>query len=978
MVTEDGGVPGAFSSSLVGDEATIVLPPQQPPPAGTPPGLSPGSPGRRRRFVALVVLLLAAAGAVTYLTVGSDTAEPTAATSPSSADESEPAVVGDAVAESSQPAASRGVEFVESDVGSVPVSVSSDADGVFTVTVFGTDYVLPGPPSGVRGALLPGEVSALTYDFEASTFVAGNSPAGPFDPSIRQAAGDYEIAWVSPGAASASAPEVEEATRSAAAASGVHIGVVCDGALDAEELLACAERVAGSDADAVILGDVPGELAAPALGVFDEAGLPVVTFDVWHPNAVFVGANAYESGAVAGVNAGRHALDAWGCAGVHVLLGDAVNLSGRDNLDLALTGFADGVRAVCGADVPVSRIETTSDIAGPTAEWLAANPTVERVVATSVTDDLTVDMSRALQDAGRSGIVAAPNAGPAGAARLSEGPPSEIRYLGAATTLPDTYGTTAVAALIDILEGRPVPQEIHTDHTWLNHTNIDQHTNPQNPPNPNPDTPPNPTPQSTGGFTAVTAGWGHSCGLRTDGAIVCWGQNNRGQARAPAGAFSAVSAGDGHSCGLRTDNTMTCWGYNYWGQADAPAGAFTAVTAGWDHSCGLRANNTITCWGWNDDGEADAPAGAFTAVTAGAGHSCGLRTNNAVTCWGFNWFGEADAPAGAFSAVSAGRAHSCGLRTDNTITCWGNNENGEADPPAGAFTAVTVGADHSCGLRTDGAVVCWGEESYGRTDPPAGAFTAVSSGGGYSCGLRAGGAIVCWGNNNYGQVDVPAVAPAGAFTAVPPPPTPPDGPNYTPYAPDDYGSEPCAPAEGVSEPVLEFAGAPMACVDTSVPHTAVFDTSRGVVRVALDVTNTPGTVNSFVNLARFGYHDDTLIHRSDPSIGILQGGSPHTNSATDPGPGYTLWDEGTGFTYRPGQLVMARRGEPNSAGAQYFFTVTPDAGLLDGQGTYVVFGHVLEGLGVLEDILDSHMNDPESRLGGAPDPPVVVNSVTIK
>lgn len=204
------------------------------------------------------------------------------------------------------------------------------------------------------------------------------------------------------------------------------------------------------------------------------------------------------------------------------------------------------------------------------------------------------------------------------------------------------------------------------------------------------------------------------------------------------------------------------------------------------------------------------------------------------------------------------------------------------------------------------------------------------------------------------------------------------GPDYTPYAADDFGTEECAPPEGVPEPVLDFGGAPMLCIDTSVPHTAVFDTSRGVVRVALDVTNTPGTVNSFVNLARSGYYDGTLVHRSAPSIGILQGGSPHTNSASDPGPGYTLWDEGTGFTYRPGQLVMARRNEPNSAGAQYFFTVTADAGLLDGQGTYVVFGEVIEGLDVLSDILDSHVDIPDNPLGGAPDPPVTVNSVTIE
>ena len=218
----------------------------------------------------------------------------------------------------------------------------------------------------------------------------------------------------------------------------------------------------------------------------------------------------------------------------------------------------------------------------------------------------------------------------------------------------------------------------------------------------------------------------------------------------------------------------------------------------------------------------------------------------------------------------------------------------------------------------------------------------------------------------------------GEEAAATPEAAPGDGPDYVSYTAEDYGSGPCAPAEGVAEPVLDFEGAPMQCIDTSVPHTAVFDTSRGVVRVALDVANTPGTVNSFVNLARFGYYDDTLVHRSAPSIGILQGGSPHTNSAADPGPGYTLWDEGTGFTYRPGQLVMARRNEPNSAGAQYFFTVTEDAGLLDGQGTYVVFGEVIEGLDVLGDILASHVDEPDNPLGGAPDPPVVVDAVTVE
>src|SRR5881628_599235 len=41
------------------------------------------------------------------------------------------------------------------------------------------------------------------------------------------------------------------------------------------------------------------------------------------------------------------------------------------------------------------------------------------------------------------------------------------------------------------------------------------------------------------------------------------------------GTVSQVSAGGYHSCALRTDGTVACWGLNRYGQATAPAGVFT-------------------------------------------------------------------------------------------------------------------------------------------------------------------------------------------------------------------------------------------------------------------------------------------------------------------------------------------------------------------------------------------------------------------
>ncbi|MEQ8718063.1 MAG: peptidylprolyl isomerase [Acidimicrobiales bacterium] len=196
-----------------------------------------------------------------------------------------------------------------------------------------------------------------------------------------------------------------------------------------------------------------------------------------------------------------------------------------------------------------------------------------------------------------------------------------------------------------------------------------------------------------------------------------------------------------------------------------------------------------------------------------------------------------------------------------------------------------------------------------------------------------------------------------------------------PFVDSDYGEGECAPVDGVDEPVTTFDDAPALCIDPTETYVATFATTAGDIVVELTAADTPGTVNNFVNLARYGYYDDTLVHRADDSIGILQGGAPTTNSAADPGPGYTIRDEGAGFTYEAGQIAMANRG-PDTAGGQWFFTVDENAALLDAQGAWTVFGEVTEGLDILVDVLATQVDD-DSGLGGSPDPDVVVESVTI-
>ena len=96
-----------------------------------------------------------------------------------------------------------------------------------------------------------------------------------------------------------------------------------------------------------------------------------------------------------------------------------------------------------------------------------------------------------------------------------------------------------------------------------------------------------------GEFVTVSAGGGHTCGVRVDGSVACWGADSLGRTTPREGEFTSVSAGNQHTCGVRVDGSVDCWGSNLSGQAMAPEGEFASVSAGYHHTCGVRADGSI-------------------------------------------------------------------------------------------------------------------------------------------------------------------------------------------------------------------------------------------------------------------------------------------------------------------------------------------------------------------------------------------------
>jgi peptidyl-prolyl cis-trans isomerase B (cyclophilin B) len=142
---------------------------------------------------------------------------------------------------------------------------------------------------------------------------------------------------------------------------------------------------------------------------------------------------------------------------------------------------------------------------------------------------------------------------------------------------------------------------------------------------------------------------------------------------------------------------------------------------------------------------------------------------------------------------------------------------------------------------------------------------------------------------------------------------------------------------------------------------AVFDTSKGTIRVRLDGDGAPIHVANFCELAESGFYDGLKFHRFEPNF-VIQGGCPNTRDMSPEqvaggrpgpsgmpgtgGPGYRIRQE---FTTNPnnshddGALAMARSQDPDSAGSQFYFCLGPQHMLDSG---YTVFGSTLEGIEV--------------------------------
>ncbi len=287
------------------------------------------------------------------------------------------------------------------------------------------------------------------------------------------------------------------------------------------------------------------------------------------------------------------------------------------------------------------------------------------------------------------------------------------------------------------------------------------------------------TPPATTTATKLSSLWQHTCAVKADATLACWGSGGYGElgnkglvnSNTPVAVtgltgVTAVSAGAFSTCAIHDAGVVSCWGRI--NSSLIPVGVAlggspaVSVAMGWDHACAVDAAGAVWCWGYNTKGELG--DGSTSTISRPTAQPVKLASGIALS--------------GAVAAV-AGLELSCAQLTGGEVYCWGRDisflartapqriQQMDSNSGASDFTVagrISAGINHVCGIESVSfKPICWGfnndgqlgdgttnGRNYAMTTPSMFGLTSIAAGGTHSCGILATD-MICWGTAPMGN-----------------------------------------------------------------------------------------------------------------------------------------------------------------------------------------------------------------------------------
>lgn len=336
----------------------------------------------------------------------------------------------------------------------------------------------PGAATQAPSAPPAASEAPATSEAPAASEAPATSPSAspvaenPYDGAVPGSGEGKKIGYISLGDSLPFVKLVSESIQEQAEIAGAELAF-CDSQVDAAKALECAQNLKVQGAQGVLNFNAFADSAPEICEAYGNVSTIAIDIEQRPCQVVFFGANNHFAGEVVGTATGEALQAENGCTYNAVLILESPQV-GEVN-EARTGGMLDGFQAACG-EIPADKLRrlgvggTTDQAITQVSDALSAISPGGIIVILSLNDDMALGALAAARTAGRESEIriGAQGADPSAWREIACNPV----WVADAAYFPERYGRTLIPAMIDLLDGKDVPETLFTRHEAITKDNI--------------------------------------------------------------------------------------------------------------------------------------------------------------------------------------------------------------------------------------------------------------------------------------------------------------------------------------------------------------------------------------------------------------------------------------------------------------------------------------------------------------------------